>query len=246
MSTISCAIIDDEPLAIQLLKSYVEKTSFLSLVGTYNNAVDALTDFSSVKPDLLFLDIQMPDLNGMELSKLIGNQCRIVFTTAFEQYALESYKVNALDYLLKPISYIDFLNAATKAQEWFKLKSAVHDTFVDKKSLLVKSDYKVLQIEFDKILYIEGVKDYVKIVLDDNDKPILTLMNMKTLEDELPSSFVRVHRSFIVHASKIKIMERNKIVFGKHNIPISDSYKDKFIKYLEEHSILGFKSGKSI
>lgn len=244
MNTITCAIIDDEPLAIELLKSYVGKTAFLKLVGSYNSAVTALADFKSTKPDLLFLDIQMPDLNGIELSRIVGNQCKIVFTTAFEQYALESYKVNALDYLLKPISYVEFLKAATKAQEWFEMKSASKETHKDEKKLIVKSDYKLLQIDFDKILYIEGVKDYVKIVLEDNSMPILTLLNMKTLETELPPSFIRVHRSFIVHAPKIGVIERNRIIFGKQNIPISDSYKDKFFKYLEDHSILGFKVGK--
>lgn len=247
---ITCAIIDDEPLAVDLLKSYVEKTSFLSLMGTYNSAVTALSDFTNQVPDLLFLDIQMPDLNGIELSKIVGDKCRIVFTTAFEQYALESYKVNALDYLLKPFSYADFLTAATKALDWYEMKNstpAVPTSVAtgEIKSILVKTDYKLMQIDFDNILYIEGLKDYVKIVLDNDPKPVLTLMSMKTLEAELPAQlFVRVHRSFIVQPSKIKVIERNRIVFGKQYIPISDSYKDKFFEFMESHAMMGFKFEK--
>ncbi len=245
---ITCAIIDDEPLAVDLLTSYVEKTPFLSLVGSYNSAVAAMADFANSMPDLLFLDIQMPDLNGLELSKIVGDKCRIIFTTAFEQYALESYKVNALDYLLKPFGYSEFLAAATKAHEWFELKSgavAATASSTEKKSIWVKADYKLMQIDFDQILYIEGLKDYVKIVLDDDQKPVLTLMSMKTLETDLPASlFVRVHRSFIVQPSKIRVIDRNRIVFGKQYIPISDSYKDKFFEFMETHALLGYKVEK--
>lgn len=241
---ITCAIIDDEPLAVELLKSYVEKTSILTLVGTYNSAVAALSDFTNNTPDLLFLDVQMPDLNGMEFSKIIGDKCRIIFTTAFEQYALESYKVNALDYLLKPICYADFLKSVTKAQTWFEMKQS-QPIQPEKKSILVKTDYKLVQIDFSRILYIEGLKDYVKIVLDDDPKPILTLMSMKALENDLPANmFVRVHRSFIVQPSKIYVIERNRIVFGKQYIPISESYKDKFTAFMEAHALLGFKVEK--
>lgn len=244
--SMTCAIIDDEPLAVDLLSSYVGKTSFLTLMGGYNSADAALADFASRMPDLLFLDIQMPDLNGLELSKILGDKCRIIFTTAFEQYALESYKVNAIDYLLKPISYTDFLRASTKALEWFELKNAAMSIPTsEKKSIWVKADYKLVQIDFDNILYIEGVKDYVKIVLEDNQKSILTLMSMKALEAELPSSsFVRVHRSFIVQPSKIKEIDRNRIVFGKQYIPISDSYKDKFMEFMSTYAMLGYKTEK--
>lgn len=245
---ITCVIIDDEPLAVDLLTSYVEKTPFLSLVGSYNSAVAAMADFANSMPDLLFLDIQMPDLNGLELSKIVGDKCRIIFTTAFEQYALESYKVNALDYLLKPFGYSEFLAAVTKAYQWFELKNGVAASVsaeTEKKSIWVKADYKLMQIDFDQILYIEGLKDYVKIVLDDDQKPVLTLMSMKTLETDLPASlFVRVHRSFIVQPSKIRVIDRNRIVFGKQYIPISDSYKDKFFEFMETHALLGYKVEK--
>lgn len=239
---ITCSIIDDEPLAIELLKSYVVKTPFLQLKGTYTSAVTAINDFSKEMPDLLFLDIQMPDINGLEISKMFTDKCKIIFTTAFENYALDSYKVNALDYLLKPISYIDFLKSANKALSVLSANTGNNVAPVQKKSIIVKSDYKLIQIDFDRILYIEGIKDYVKIVLDNDSKPILTLMSMKGLEDELPSDqFIRVHRSFIVQPSKIVMIERNRIVFGKLYIPISDTYKDNFQEYLNNHTIKGYR-----
>ncbi len=239
---ITCSIIDDEPLAIELLKSYVVKTPFLQLKGTYTSAVTAINDFSKEMPDLLFLDIQMPDINGLEISKMFTDKCKIIFTTAFENYALDSYKVNALDYLLKPISYIDFLKSANKALSVLSANTGNNVAPVQKKSIIVKSDYKLIQIDFDRILYIEGIKDYVKIVLDNDLKPILTLMSMKGLEDELPSDqFIRVHRSFIVQPSKIVMIERNRIVFGKLYIPISDTYKDNFQEYLNNHTIKGYR-----
>ena len=240
---INCVIVEDEPLAMSLLVSYVEKTPFLNLCGTYENAITASSELVSNPPDLIFVDIQMPDLNGLDFSKMFIGKSKIIFTTAFEQYALESYKVCALDYLLKPISYSDFLESANKALKTIEVerdKSIVNDS--TKKSILIKSDYKIVQVQFDDILYIEGLKDYVKIVTSDETKPILSLMSMKMLEESLPKSqFVRVHRSFIVQPSKIKYIERNRIVFGKKYIPISDSYKDVFSEYMTKYAMLGYK-----
>ena len=237
---LNCYIVDDEPLAIRLLESYVEKTPFLHLQGSCTNAVTALADLTEKPVDLLFLDIQMPDLNGMEFSKIIRDKCRIIFTTAFEQYAVDSYRVNALDYLLKPISYSDFLNACEKARQWYELlDNAVHKKD-DMKSIFIKTDYKLVQIELDKILYVEGLKDYVKIYVENETQPILSLMSLKSLEEVLPSDrFIRVHRSFIIQADKIKVVERNRIVFGKQYIPISDSYKNNFQTIINQRSISG-------
>ena len=237
---LNCYIVDDEPLAIRLLESYVEKTPFLHLQGSCTNAVTALADLTEKPVDLLFLDIQMPDLNGMEFSKIIRDKCRIIFTTAFEQYAVDSYRVNALDYLLKPISYSDFLNACEKARQWYELlDNAVHKKD-DMKSIFIKTDYKLVQIELDKILYVEGLKDYVKIYVENETQPILSLMSLKSLEEVLPSDrFIRVHRSFIIQADKIKVVERNRIVFGKQYIPISDSYKNNFQTMINQRSISG-------
>ena len=236
--TIKCAIVDDEPLAVDLLASYVEKIPFLELCGKYNNATDALHGIGEQPVDLLFLDIQMPELNGLELSKMIPESTRIVFTTAFNQYAIDGFRVNALDYLLKPISYADFMEACNKALQWFQLtqqngQSAVTKVEEEPTSIFVKSEYKLLQINLDDIRYIEGLKDYVKIYTEQSPHPILSLMNMKAIEQMLPASrFIRVHRSFIVQKSKIREIERNRIVFGNVYIPIGDSYKQAFQDFI--------------
>lgn len=237
--TLTCAIIDDEPLAVSLLENYVLKTSFLELRGTYNSAVNALPALREEPVDLLFLDIQMPELSGLEFSQVLDPRIRVIFTTAFDQYAVDSYRVNALDYLLKPISYADFLASVNKAVAWFELlrKSSVSDAPVDR--IFVRSEYRLLQIELSRVLYIEGLKDYVKIYLEGEERPVLSLMSMKKLEEMLPPDrFVRVHRSFIVHADKIKVIERNRIVFGKEYIPISENYKPHFLEVLERRAIL--------
>ena len=237
---IKCAIVDDEPLAVELLASYVEKIPFLELCGKYSNATDALHGLGEQPVDLLFLDIQMPELNGLELSKMVPENTRIVFTTAFDQYAVDGFRANALDYLLKPISYADFLEACNKALQWFQLiqqseqPSGPPTPAEDEpRSIFVKSEYKLLQIDLDDIRYIEGLKDYVKIYTEQSPHPILSLMNMKAIEQMLPASrFIRVHRSFIVQKSKIREIERNRIVFGDVYIPIGDSYKQAFQDFI--------------
>ena len=222
-----CAIVDDEPLALSLLESYVNKTPFLQLVGKYSSAVQAMKELPGEE------DIQMPELNGLEFSKMVDPHTRIVFTTAFGQYAIDGYRVNALDYLLKPISYVDFLQAANKALQWFELVQKPEE--ID--SIFVKSDYKLVQVDLKKIMYIEGLKDYIKIYTEDASKPILSLMSMKAMEELLPSSrFIRVHRSFIVQKDKIRVIDRGRIVFDKTYIPISDSYKQVFQTFLDERS----------
>ena len=242
--TLSCIIIDDEPLALGLMETYVKKTPFLNLVGKFENAIDAISTLENDPPQILFLDIQMPELNGLELSKIIKDKTKIVFTTAFQQYALDGFKVNALDYLLKPISYADFLQAANKALQWYEMADNKEEKEVEKKeeqkkSIFVKSDYKLIQIDLDKITHIEGLKDYVKIFVEGETYPILSLMSMKSLEEMLPKDrFIRVHRSYIVQPKKIKTIERNRIVFGKEYIPISDSYKEAFQNFLNKYSIL--------
>ena len=248
---LNCCIIDDEPLALDLLESYVLKTPFLKLTGKYLGALQAMHELQSNDVDLLFLDIQMPGLNGLDFSKMVPEKTRIIFTTAFNQYALDSYKVNALDYLLKPISYLDFLQAANKALRWFEIVrrpssvaaepianvAPVTPTAAPEKeeidSIFVKSDYKLIQIKLAHILYIEGLKDYIKIYTEDEPKPILSLMSMKSMEELLPSGrFMRVHRPYIIQIEKIKVIDRNRIVFGKTYIPISDTYKKDFAAFL--------------
>ena len=233
---IKCAIVDDEPLAVELLASYVSKIPFLTLVGKYSNATDALHGCTEQQVDLLFLDIQMPELNGLELSRMVPETTRIVFTTAFEQYALDGYRINALDYLLKPISYANFLEACNKALQWFTMvreNEAKSEEAAAPKSIFVKSEYKVLQIALDDIRYIEGLKDYVKIYTEQSPRPILSLMSMKGLEEMLPATrFMRVHRSFIVNMEKVREIDRGRIVFGDVFIPVGDSYKQAFLNYI--------------
>ena len=230
-----CIVVDDEPLALDLLESYVRKTPFLELAGKYSSAVQAMKELANQQVDLIFLDIQMPELNGLEFSRMLPPETCIIFTTAFDQYAIDGYKVNAIDYLLKPISYPDFLQAANKALHQHELMHRTPQDEID--SIFVKSDYKLVQIELRKILYVEGLKDYIKIYEEDNPKPVLSLMSMKAMEDLLPpSQFMRVHRSYIVRKDKIRVIDRGRIVFGKTYIPISDSYKQVFQEYLEKRS----------
>lgn len=230
---LSCAIIDDEPLALDLLESYVNKTGFLKLEGRYASAIQAMKDMPEKHIDLLFLDIQMPELNGLEFSRMVNPHTRIVFTTAFQQYALEGYRVNALDYLLKPFSYPEFLEAANKALQWFERSPKTEEM----DCIFVKSDYKLIRIDLKKILYIEGLKDYIKIYTEDNSRPVLSLMSMKSMEEALPAnSFMRVHRSYIVRTEKIKVIDRGRIVFDKVYIPVSDRYKQDFLDYLDKRS----------
>ena len=230
-----CIVVDDEPLALDLLESYVRKTPFLELAGKYSSAVQAMKELANQQVDLIFLDIQMPELNGLEFSRMLPPETCIIFTTAFDQYAIDGYKVNALDYLLKPISYPDFLQAANKALHQHELMHRTPQDEID--SIFVKSEYKLVQIELRKILYVEGLKDYIKIYEEDNPKPVLSLMSMKAMEDLMPpSQFMRVHRSYIVRKDKIRVIDRGRIVFGKTYIPISDSYKQAFQEYLEKRS----------
>lgn len=232
---LKCCIIDDEPLAVKLLASYVEKTPYLSLVDTFSSALQAVERVMRGDIDLVFCDIQMPNLNGLEFSHLVEGKTHIVFTTAFGQYAVDSYKVDAVDYLLKPISYQHFLKATQKVLRMMPCVSSsgisTHEEFI-----FVKSDYKLRQIFLNKILYIEGLKDYVKIYVEDEPHPILSLLSLKSLEEMLPSErFMRVHRSFIVQGCKIGLIDRNRIVFGKQYIPISETYKNAVMQYIEQH-----------
>ena len=235
--TINCAIIDDEPLAAELLSSYAAKTPFLNLVGVYNSAVEAIRTLRSEPVDLLFLDIQMPELSGLEFATILPPETLIIFTTAFDRYAIDSYKVNTVDYLLKPIAYDNFLKAADKALRRI-VDSRKQATYAADRFIYVKSDYKLVRIDLDDIMYIEGVKDYVRIVLSNSSQPVMCLMNMRTLEEYLPTpEFLRVHRSYIVHMSKVQSIDRFRFVFGDTYIPISESYKDVVNDYLSMHTL---------
>lgn len=230
-----CIIVDDEPAALNLVKSYVEKTSFLELKGSFHNPVEALSFANEHNVPLLFLDINMPDLSGLSLSKMLKPEARVIFTTAYDQYAIEGYKVSAIDYLLKPFSYEEFLAAALKAQDHFKPEKAA-DQGTD--HIYVKADYKLQKVVFEDLLYIEGMKDYVRFHFRDGNK-IMSLMSMKSLEEALPESFLRVHRSYIVHLEAIELVERNRIVIGKEYIPVAEKYRGIFKEYLDKKTLGG-------
>ena len=234
---ITCAIIDDEPLAAGLLESYAKKTPYLSLAGTYSSAVEAMKHLRENPVQLLFLDIQMPELSGIEFAKILPKETRIIFTTAFPQYAIEGFRVSALDYLLKPISYNDFLKATDKALEWFSVAQR-QDAHRRDRFMFVKSDYKLQRVCLDDILYVEGLKDYVRFYLK-NGEQVMSLMSMKKLEEYLPRpEFLRTHRSFIVHMTETPLVERFRIVFDGVQIPISDNYKEDVQKYFDDHTLV--------
>lgn len=236
-----CCVVDDEPLASGLIASYISKTPFMELAGEFSSPKDAISVILDGEVDVVFLDINMPQLNGIEFAKIIPPSVRIIFTTAYDSYAVEGFRVNALDYLLKPISYDEFLAAGNRALQWADLNSRKQETAhgeSDPDYIIVKSEYKLVQIPVKDILYIEGLKDYVKIYTEGADKSIMTLISMKALEHSLPANkFMRVHRSYIVNLSKIKVIERNRIVFGKTFIPVSESYKQAFSDYISSRTL---------
>jgi DNA-binding LytR/AlgR family response regulator len=232
---IRCLAIDDEPLALQQIAGYIRKTPFLELAGLCESAIQAIEFLDKNPVDLMFVDINMPDLSGMDFVKTLENPPRIVFVTAYGEFALEGYRVDAIDYLLKPISYSDFLKSANKVKAWFESSSGKPiEISSNKKFLFIKSEYKIFRINFEEIKYIEAKGEYIRIHLV-NARPMMTQLSMKSIEDQLPSdSFMRVHRSYIVNLSRIAVIERNRIVFdGNIYIPVSEQYKSKFQNYLD-------------
>jgi DNA-binding LytR/AlgR family response regulator len=234
---INTIAIDDEPLALQLVTGYIEKTPGLKLVGKFDNPIDAAEFLAGATVDLIFVDIQMPDLSGIEFTRMMEKGPKVIFTTAFEKYALEGYKLEIVDYLLKPFSYEEFLASVQKVQKLLRLEQKMPARVdANNEFLFLKSDYKIKRINFNDILYIEGLKDYVKVFIHNSVKPILSLTSLKLLESKLPENkFMRIHRSFIVNLEKIDTIERSRIVFGKEYIPVSDQYKEKFQEFLDKN-----------
>jgi DNA-binding LytR/AlgR family response regulator len=236
---IKCLTIDDEPLALSKMSNYISRTPFLELTGACRSGFEAIEMLSGNRADLIFVDINMSDINGLDFVKSLHIKSRIIFTTAFSEYAIEGFKLDALDYLLKPIGYNDFLKAANKALKYFE--SVAPDPvkkMVDKEYLFIKSEYKMSRISLNDIIYIEGMREYVRIHLS-SGKSLMPLISLRLLEEQLPSlKFMRVHRSYIVNLEKINTIEHNRIVFdGKVYIPVSEQYKEFFQKYLKSHSI---------
>ena len=235
MKTLRCIIVDDEPLAVKMLEAFVARTPQLELVASFNDPVEALSAIRSSAPELVFLDIQMPDLDGMELSRMLPADTRVIFTTAFKQYAFESYEVSALDFLLKPIRYQKFLEAVQKAQEWFALKdAAATQAPSEKTAVFLKVEGVLRKVELADILYVEGMKDYVMFHLASSREPLVTHMTMKAVEELLPSQdFMRIHRSFIVALSHISsVSAGGDLKVGPALLHVSDAYREAFDAYL--------------
>ncbi len=224
---INCIAIDDEPLALKQITSYIDKTPFLILLNIFESAIDALSFLKENNVELMFVDINMPDLNGMDFVKSLENPPKIIFTTAYSEYAIEGFKVDALDYLLKPIDYAAFLKASNKAKSWFDIQNSKPEQINSNDDFLfIKSEYKIVRINLDDIKYIEGMREYVRIHLI-NEKPIMTLLSMKS-NGSNNSSKKLYARSPIVYCKlkKITTIERNRIVFDKVYIPVSEQYKE--------------------
>jgi DNA-binding LytR/AlgR family response regulator len=236
---INAIAIDDEPLALQLVTGYIEKTPGLNLAGSFDNPLDAIEFLNNSTVDLIFVDIQMPDLSGLEFTRSLASGPRVIFTTAYEKYALDGFRLDVTDYLLKPFSYEEFLKAVQKAVRLIKLENDIPEKVdANNEFLFLKSDYKIRRINFNDILYIEGLKDYVKVFTQNSARPVLSIVTLKLLESKLPESrFMRVHRSYIVNLEKIDTIERSRIVFGKTYIPVSEQYKEKFQEFLDKNFI---------
>ncbi len=233
---IKCLAIDDEPLALEQISSYIDKTPFLQKIAICQSTFEAKGYLSENEIDLMFVDINMPDMNGMEFVKSLTKKPQVIFTTAYSEYAFEGFQVDALDYILKPVSYDVFLKAANKAKTWFELHQKQQETIqTTQDSLFVKSEYKLVRIMLSDIQYIESANEYIQIHLI-NAKPVTTLIRLKVIEEQLPKEkFMRVHRSFIVNLDQVKVIERNRIVFDqKVYIPIGDQYKELFQTFVDK------------
>lgn len=237
--TLNCMAVDDEPLALGLISSFIRQTPFLNLVASSGSAVEAMNIIKQQPLHLIFLDIEMPKLNGIELARLLNQQNqqeppRIIFTTAYNQFAVDSYRVDALDYLLKPFSYEGFLRAANKAVTFFETRNQQQPANQEE-YLFVRVEYQLVRIAWNDIVYIEGLKDYVKIHLASSPKAVLTLMTLKSLEEKLPSNrFMRIQRSFIIALDKISAISKSSIHIAGAEITIGDQYKEKLQEFLSK------------
>ncbi len=231
--------IDDEPLALRLITGYIEETPELSLLGKFTNPVKAASFLKDNIVDIVFLDIQMPDLNGIDFTKQMTGGPKIIFTTAFRNYAVEGFRLEAVDYLVKPFSYKDFLNAVRRAEKLINLEKVSYGNIGSNNEFLyLKSSYKIRRINFNDIQYIEGFNDYVKIYAVSATEPIQTQISLKAIESKLPAGqFMRVHRSFIVNLQMVDTVDRGRIVFGSTYVPVGDKYKEKFEDYLRKNFI---------
>lgn len=249
----NCIAIDDEPLALAQISEYISHVPFLRLIKACPDAFEAMKLLSEEETDLIFVDINMPDLNGLDFVRSLVNKPLVIFTTAYSEYAIDGFKVDAVDYLLKPFEFQDLLHAADKARKMHEYVLGTRNNEEEivsqgkDDSLFVKSDYRVVRIKISNIKYIESMSEYVRIFVDGLEKPIMTLASMRRLEEKLPESqFMRVHRSYIVNLKKITEISRLRIIFDKDTyIPIGDNYKETFMNYISRLTINDAGSFKS-
>ena len=227
--------IDDEPLALQQLAAYIRKIPFLQLITECQSAIEAKEILNNEDIDAIFCDINMPDLNGMDFVKSLSTPPLIVFTTAYSEYAVEGFKVDAVDYLLKPFGLDDFKRAANRLQERLEVRQEPSFVNHEDDSIFVKTDYRVVKLAISDIRYIEGMSEYLKIHLESQSKPIVTLLSMKKMEEYLPPHFMRIHRSYIINLKKIQEVNKNRVIMDSETyLPIGDNYKDVFNDYLSK------------
>lgn len=238
---IRCIIVDDEPLAVAQLEKYVERVPFLVNVGSCSSAAEAMEILSSGNVDAMFVDINMPDIDGVQLVRSLSHSPMVVFTTAYSEYAIEGFRLDAVDYLLKPIAFDDFLKASNKLNRSFNAARQVAEPVdtVANDCLYVKSDYRMLRVPINSIKYIESMSEYVRIFVEDSAKPIVSLLSMKKIEETLPAdTFMRVHRSYLVNLNKVKEVSKMRIVYdGNVYVPIGDMYKDTFFEYIDKYFV---------
>lgn len=229
---IQCMVIDDEPLAIGLLENYIEKTDFLNCKFSSTNPVEGLQKIAAEPFDLIFLDIQMPELNGMDFLKILGNRAEVILTTAYSEFALESYDFGVTDYLLKPISYERFLKSVERIRDKKLAKTTENLPTPEpaKDFFFVKSGGKKIRINFDEILFIEGLRNYINIKTEKEE--IIVLGNLKSMENSLPKNFLRIHKSYIVNLEKISAIDGNRLSVGKNQISVGEGYRAEFLKWM--------------
>jgi two-component system, LytTR family, response regulator len=230
---INCLLIDDEPLALQLLEDHVRKTPFLKLAGKFEEPLQALPLLESQEIDLLFLDIKMPDITGIDFFKSLTHKPQVIFTTAYSEYAMEGFELKAMDYLLKPISFDKFISACNRVKEYTDLKNSKNRKSRD--YFFINVAHKLHKIFYDDILYLEGFKDYTKIYLSGMTSPLLILHNLKYFEDLFEETeFVRIHRSYIVSIRKVNTASRKSVTIANESLPVSDNYRDKLFSVIEQ------------
>lgn len=236
---IRTVIIDDEPIALAKLRSYVEKTPFLDLVGEFSTAVDAMAFISNGNADAIFTDINMPDLDGLQFIESLANPPLVVFITAYSQYAVDSYRLSAVDYLLKPYGFAEFQRAANKLLKTFTSNLQQRESLSKntQDTIFLKVDYRYVRLNLSDILYIKGYGEYLQIFTAGNSQPLLTLSSFASIMDMLPDNFLQIHRSYIVNMNRIDQVEKSRVIIGQERLSVSDSFKQSFQAYLMSHTI---------